>query len=74
MQCPIQFLIQFFERTHQKTIDPFYEDDVKVKNLYPVAFRFALGGHYFFTDNVGIGMELGIGGGAIINGGLAFKF
>jgi hypothetical protein len=43
-------------------------------NLFPLAMRIAVGGRYYFTDNIGIHMELGIGGGAIIHGGLAFKF
>jgi opacity protein-like surface antigen len=42
--------------------------------LNPLAFRLALGGHYYFTPNIGIGMELGAFGGAILEGGLAVKF
>ncbi|MFT7158553.1 MAG: hypothetical protein ACI8Q1_003586, partial [Parvicella sp.] len=33
-----------------------------------------LGGRYFFTDNIGMNLEFGVGGGALIQGGLALKF
>lgn len=53
--------------------DPDFGDE-SITGLVPVAFRLAVGGRYFFTDAVGIHMELGLGGGALINGGLSFKF
>ena len=55
------------------TNDPTYVDDTSLKNPIPIAFRLALGGRYFFTDNIGIGLEFGLGGGALINGGIAVK-
>jgi len=48
--------------------------DETVEGLSPVAMRIALGGRYFFTDNIGISMELGIGGGNLIHGGISLKF
>ena len=52
--------------------DPTY--NASAKSLIPIAFRLAVGGRYYFTDNIGAGLELGLGGGGIINAGLAFKF
>jgi len=44
-------------------------------NLYiPVAFRLAVGGHFYFTENIGIHAEAGISGGGFVQGGLAIKF
>ncbi|MFD1552314.1 hypothetical protein DNU06_11225 [Putridiphycobacter roseus] len=40
---------------------------------FPVAFRVGFGGRYFFTDNIGLNLEFGLGGGALIEGGLAIK-
>ena len=36
----------------------------------PIAFRSALGFRYMFTKNIGINLEAGILGGALLNGGL----
>jgi opacity protein-like surface antigen len=57
-----------------KTNDPDYiaEDEIDI-NPTNIAFRLALGTRVFITDNVGLGMEIGLGGGALIAGGLAFK-
>ncbi len=57
-----------------------YEDnnpnniDETFEGLSPLAMRLALGGRYYFTDNIGIHMEFGIGGGNMLHGGLSFKF
>lgn len=56
-----------------KTNDPSYDGSTDL-NLVPFAFRLAVGGRYYFTDNIGIFMELGVSGGAIIHGGFSFKF
>lgn len=53
--------------------DPSYDGSTS-GTLIPFAMRIALGGRYFFTDNFGIHMELGLGGGAMIHGGLSLKF
>ncbi len=42
--------------------------------LLPFAMRIAFGGRYYFSDNIGIHMELVLGGGALIHAGLSFKF
>ena len=36
----------------------------------PIAFRSALGFRYMFTENVGLNLEVGVLGGALLNGGL----
>lgn len=41
--------------------------------LLPFSLRVCLGMRYFFTDNIGINTEIGIGG-PVISGGLSFKF
>lgn len=41
--------------------------------LIPVSFRFALGTRYYFTDNIGLNAELGLGG-PVVSAGLSFKF
>jgi len=48
--------------------------DSETKGLIPLAVRLAVGGRYFFTDNIGAGIELGLGGGGNVRGGLAVKF
>ena len=57
-----------------ETNDPAFIDNTSIKSLVPVAFRVGLGGRYFFTDNIGLNLEFGLGGGPLIEGGLAFKF
>jgi hypothetical protein len=42
--------------------------------LVPVAARIAVGTRLFFTDNIGINLELGLGGGPLMSGGLSLKF
>lgn len=43
-------------------------------NLVPVSIRICLGTRFFFTENIGINMELGAGGGPLLSGGLSLKF
>lgn len=40
----------------------------------PVAFRIGGGMRYFFTDNLGVNLELGLGGGGLIAAGISAKF
>jgi len=54
-----------------ETDDEDYEGDF---GGIPLAIRISLGGRYYFTDNIGLHMELGLGGGTLIHGGLSFKF
>lgn len=41
--------------------------------IIPVSFRVAIGTRYYFTDNIGINAELGIGG-PVVSAGLSIKF
>ncbi len=41
--------------------------------LIPVAFRLAVGARIYFTENIGINMELGAFGGALLQFGVSFK-
>ncbi len=40
----------------------------------PVAFRIEIGVRYFFTENIGIMVNTGLGGGGLVNGGICGKF
>ncbi len=44
------------------------------KALVPVAFRVAIGTRIYFTENIGAMLELGAGGGGILQFGLSAKF
>jgi len=56
-----------------KTDYPNYHDKNPSGALLPISLRLALGMRYFFSDNVGANLELGLGG-PLISGGLSFKF
>ncbi len=49
-------------------------EDLGVGTLLPLALRVGVGMRYFFTDNIGINMNVGLGQGGWVNGGLALKF
>lgn len=57
----------------------YYENDVEQTDqslsgsLIPVSLRVAAGMRYYFTDNIGLNAELGLGG-PVISAGLSFKF
>ena len=57
----------------QSTTDPNYTS-ISVKGLSPLAFRTAIGVRYFFTPNVGLNAEIGIGGGPLMTAGVSFGF
>lgn len=42
-------------------------------SLIPVSIRVAAGMRYYFTDNIGVNAELGLGG-PVLSAGLSFKF
>jgi len=42
--------------------------------ILPIAFRMSAGFRYFFIDNLGVGAEVGIGGGSFANIGITAKF
>jgi len=45
-----------------------------VTTLIPLAFRTGIGARYYIIENLGVNLELGLGGGPIIEGGIALKF
>lgn len=47
--------------------------DLSFFNAFPIAFRMGAGLRWFFTENVGISVEAGIGG-PLLQGGLSLKF
>ncbi len=53
--------------------NPLY-DDFPVKAIFPVASRLAMGYRYFISPNLAVGVEVGIGGGSLANGGLSYAF
>jgi opacity protein-like surface antigen len=55
-----------------KTNDPFFVDD-KTKSIIPVGARLGIGLRYFFTDNIGLGAEMGLGG-PLLSFGLSARF
>lgn len=56
------------------TVDGVDDGSIVIPTLIPVSMRFAFGGRYYFTDNIGANFELGLGGGTVLQGGLALKF
>lgn len=50
------------------------DQNLGVGTLLPLAMRIGIGARYFFTDNIGLTINTGLGQGGWINGGLAFKF
>ena len=50
-----------------------YDVNNSFLNVIPISFRLGIGLRYFFTENIGISAEAGIGG-PIIQGGLCGKF
>lgn len=50
------------------------DDDFNWSNITPLSVRLDVGGTYFFTENIGLNFEIGIGGGPVTNLGLSFKF
>ncbi len=52
---------------------PNFDDDSITGALIPVSFRVALGSRFYFTDNIGMNVELGLGG-PVVSAGLSFKF
>ncbi|PKR80412.1 hypothetical protein CW751_10100 [Brumimicrobium salinarum] len=55
-----------------KSNNPNSINDVGV-GLFPIAAKIGVGARYFFTQNLGLNVALGLGQGGIINGGLSFK-
>lgn len=53
--------------------DPNYTE-LEAESLIPVASRVGVGMRYFFTDNIGLNVNIGFGQGGLVNGGLSVKF
>jgi opacity protein-like surface antigen len=63
-----------YKQTVFKTNNPNnYNYDMSFFNAFPVAFMLGAGLRWFFTDNIGVCVEAGIGGPAV-QGGLCAKF
>lgn len=58
---------------YSESTDPNYTDS-NLEGVNPVAFRIAYGGQYFFSDNIGANLEIGLGGGGLVRAGLSAKF
>jgi len=56
-----------------KTDYPNYDNISAIASLSPVSLRLALGMRYYFTENIGLNLELGLGG-PFMSGGLSIKF
>ncbi|MFA4851905.1 MAG: hypothetical protein WC868_09635 [Bacteroidales bacterium] len=52
----------------------YVSSSVDISSLFPVAARVAVGGRYYFTDNIGALMEFGLGGGGLLEFGVTAKF
>lgn len=69
-----QFGIGYGNRNFKfSSTDPNYTE-LSVESLIPVASRLGVGMRYFFTDNVGVNLNLGFGQGGLANAGVSFKF
>lgn len=55
-----------------KTDFPNYDDESIYATALPVSARIALGTRFYFTQNIGLNVELGVGG-PLISGGLSIK-
>lgn len=56
-----------------ESTDPDYTEE-EINSLIPVASKIGLGMRYFFTDNIGLNLAIGLGQGGVANAGLSFKF
>ena len=55
--------------------DPNYvNEDLKNALVIPVTGRIDFGGKFYFTDNIGLGFEVGLGGGPLASLGICAKF
>jgi hypothetical protein len=54
--------------------DPSYTGNTAFKNPIPIGFRLDVGGTYYFIPKLGLNFEIGLGGGPLINAGIATKF
>ena len=53
-----------------------YENEIEnLLNVFslPIGLRISYGAKYFFTDDLALALDIGIGGGTIFTGGLSYK-
>jgi opacity protein-like surface antigen len=58
------------------TNDPSYDGYEELGGIFviPISGRINFGGRYFFTENIGLGFEVGLGGGPLASLGICAKF
>lgn len=58
------------------TNDPSYTENEDLGNIFliPISGRIDFGGKYYFAPNIGIGFEVGLGGGPLASFGICAKF
>lgn len=61
----------FIYSSSEPNINP---DKFTFGTLWPIASRLGITMRYFFTDNIGINLGLGLGQGGLVNGGISAKF
>jgi hypothetical protein len=54
--------------------DPLCFSGGSISGLVPVGFKLGVIMRYFFTDNIGMNLGVGLGQGGLLNGGLSVKF
>jgi hypothetical protein len=64
----------YYSRTFSFSSDEPGYRGLTVNNYFPVAFRLETGMRYFFIPNLGVHLNIGLGGGPIIAAGLSGKF
>ncbi len=53
--------------------DPNYIEE-SAKSLIPISYKICVGMRYFFTENIGANLALGLGQGGLVNVGVSAKF
>jgi len=53
--------------------DPNYIEE-SVESIIPISYKIGLGMRYFFTENIGANLALGLGQGGLVNAGISAKF
>ena len=45
-----------------------------MESLIPISYKIGVGMRYFFTENIGANLALGLGQGGLVNVGVSAKF
>jgi len=61
-----------FRKTLEIGVDITENDGLSNFTLFPVSVRIALGARYYFTNNIGLNLEIGLGG-PVLSAGLSIK-